>query len=127
MRKAWVSMILATLLVGVLAFTVYSQQTGSTDSPAGSAAVQVLRGGVSQTVPVELTLHLSTTTGVQTVIVPLQLSVNLNVGPMEAIDLNMAIEPATQFVSPITGVEAIVESAAITATESITETETVTE
>lgn len=123
MRKTWISVVLALLLVGVLAFTVYSQQTDSEDAPA----VQVLRGGVSQSVPVELTLLMSTSTGVQTVTVPLQLSVNLNVGPMEAIDLNMALEPASQFVSPIAGVEAIVESAAITGTESISETETVTE
>ncbi len=123
MRKTWVSITLAALLIGVLAFTVYSQQTDTESSPA----VQLLRGGVSQSVPIELTLHLSTTTGVQTVTVPLELNINLNVGPMEAVDLNLDLAPASQFVSPITGVESIVTSSEISATESITESGSITD
>ena len=122
MQRISMSLLFAVLLIGALGFTVYSQQ--SDNAPV---EVQVLSGGVNQQVPINLTLLVSTETGVQTVTVPLNLNVNLSIGPVEAVDLNVELQPASQFISPIAVVESGISVGEMTATETITETDAVTE
>lgn len=123
MQRILASLLFAVLLIGTLGYTVYSQQ--GDDAPV---AVQILQGGVSQQLPIDLTLLVSTETGVQTVTVPLNLHVNLSVGPVEAVDLDVTVEQASSpFVSPIAVVEPVTSASEMTATESITESDAVTE
>lgn len=122
MQRISASLLIAVLLLGALGFTVYSQQ--GDDAPV---EVQVLSGGINQQVPVDVTLLVSTETGVQTVTVPLNLNVNLRIGPVEAVDLSVELEPASQFVSPIAVVESVTSVSEMTTTETVTESDTVTE
>lgn len=119
MKRVSSTILLALLLLIVLVATVYSQQGSTADTPV----VRVLQGGIHQEIPVNITLQISTETGVQTVTVPLKLDLNLNIGPVDAVDLDVSLEPATQFVSPITLVGAVEPTATITATEEMTATE----
>lgn len=127
MQRISVSLLLALLLIAILGFTVYSQQSDS--APVG---VQILQGNVTQQVPIDVTLLISTETGVQTVTVPLNLNVNLSVGPVEAVDMSVELEPASQFISPITVVSPAVTDTEMSETdmaetEAMSETETITE
>lgn len=123
MRKLGYSLTLALLLVATLAFTVYSQR--DTTSPADG--IQILEGGVHHTLPVDITLVVPTDSGPQTVTVPIMLNLNLTVGPLDAISLEVDAAQAAQFVSPLRVVEPITASAALTDSEELTDTDTVTE
>ena len=99
MRKIGTSVVLAVLLITVLAFVVYSQ-SGRTP------AVKVLQGGVSHQIPMDITVLVPAGTGVQTVTVPIVLDLNLSVGPVNAIDMQVNVSQPAQFVSPIATVRA---------------------
>lgn len=119
MRKLSYSLTLALLLVATLAFTVYSQRS-NTASPASE--IQILEGGVHHTLPVDITLVVPTESGPQTVTVPIMLNLNLTVGPVDAIHLEVEAEQAQQAVSPLRVVEPITASAELTDSEALTDT-----
>lgn len=118
MKRTSAAILLALLMVTALVMSVYSQQT----DPATAPIVQILQGGVHQEIPVNVTLQISTAGGIQTVTVPLKLDFNLTIGPIDAVDLDVSLEPATQFVSPLTVVAPVGSTEAITATEEVTGT-----
>lgn len=125
MKRISTSILFALLMMTILVVTVYSQQFTTNKAPV----VQVLQGGVHQEIPIDITLQISTDGGIQTVTVPLKLDFNLTIGPIDAVDLDVKLAPADQFVSPITVVdiaEADVDAAEIDASTSITTTEEVT-
>lgn len=111
MRKLGYSIILAILLVATLAFTVYSQRAANS---AEETSVQVLEGGVRHQLPVDITLVVATDSGPQTITVPILLNLNLTVGPVDAIELNVAAESPIQFVSPLRVVEPITSATTLT-------------
>ncbi len=121
MKRISASILLALLMVTALVLTVYSQQFTTDKAPV----IQVLQGGVHQEIPVDITLQISTDGGIQTVTVPLKLDFNLTIGPVDAVDLDVTLEPASQFVSPIMTVDTV-EAADVEATDTITATEEVT-
>ena len=123
MRKFIYSATLATLLIALLAVTVYSQRTTSDDEPA----VQLLQGGVSHQLPVDVTLVIATESGPQTVTVPIMLNLNLSIGPVGAVDLAVDAAQASQAVSPLRVVEPLTATIELTDTEEVTGTGTVTE
>jgi hypothetical protein len=90
--------LLALLLLVVLAWAVYSQNR--------APAVQVLQGGVSQQIPLEVQVLVPAANGVQTVTVPLVLNLNLSIGPVNAVDMRVNVQQGSQFVSPIATVKA---------------------
>jgi hypothetical protein len=94
MRKIGTSLLLAGLLIVVLALVVYSQ-SGRTP------AVKVLQGGVSHEIPMDITVLVPAGTGVQTVTVPIVLNLNLSIGPVNAVDMQVEVSQPAQFVSPI--------------------------
>ena len=116
MRKLTYSVALALLLIAAFAVTVYSQRAASTDD-----GIKVLTGGVSQSLPVNLTLVVPTDSGPQTVTVPIVLNLNLTVGPTNALDMDIQAEQATQFVSPLQVVEPVTTSEEITTGVTITQ------
>ncbi len=116
MRKLTISLALAALLVAALVLTVYSQRTESANDE-----IRVLVGGVSQQLPLDLTLVLPTESGPQTVTVPVVLNLNLTVGPLDAINMGIQAEPALQFVSPLQVIEPISAGAAVTTGAVITQ------
>ena len=92
MRKIWVSVLLSVFLIAVLGFTVYSQQTSTNDADSesnGGPVIQLLQGGVEHHIPLDITMLLSSTTGVQTVTVPVTLKLDLSIGPVEALDIDV--------------------------------------
>lgn len=101
MKRIGTSLILALFFVGVLGFTAFSQQTASDEAAADEIEVQILEESIRQEIPVDITLLMSTTTGVQTVTVPIKLNINLTVGPIDAVDLAVEVQNASQFVSPL--------------------------
>lgn len=119
MRKLGYSLTLALLLVAILAFTVYSQRNNTASS---SDDIRVLEGGVHHTLPVDITLVVPTESGPQTVTVPIMLNLNLTVGPVDAINLEVEADQAQQFVSPLRVVEPITASAELTDSEALTDT-----
>ncbi|MCC6168512.1 MAG: hypothetical protein IT329_14920 [Caldilineaceae bacterium] len=121
MRKLGTSLILAALLIATLAFTVYSQRSDS----AGLEGVRILEGGVSHQLPVDITLVLPTESGPQTVTVPILLNLNLTVGPIDAINLDVQAESGVQFISPLRIVEPLT-SPLITSTLDITSSAEIT-
>jgi hypothetical protein len=116
MRKLSFSLILAALLIAALALTVYSQRTES-----ASDAIRVLVGGVSQSVPVDVTLVLAGESGPLTVTVPLMLNLNLTVGPLDAIDVDIEATEGQQFISPLQVIEPITSSVEITPSSPLTD------
>lgn len=102
MKRIGTSVALALLFISVLGFTAFSQQSKSDE-----VEVQILEGGISQELPVDVTLLVSTTTGVQTVTVPLKLNINLTIGPVDAVDMSVDIQGGTQFVSPVSTVKSV--------------------
>lgn len=121
MRKLGTSLILAALLIATLAFTVNSQRSDS----AGLEGVRILEGGVSHQLPVDITLVLPTESGPQTVTVPILLNLNLTVGPIDAINLDVQAESGVQFISPLRIVEPLT-SPLITSTLDITSSAEIT-
>lgn len=101
MKRIGTSLFVALLFVGVLGFTAFSQQTTSSDAAADEIDVQILEESIQQELPVDITLLISTTTGVQTVTVPIKLNIDLTVGPINAVDLSVDVQNAPQFVSPL--------------------------
>ncbi|NJN81442.1 MAG: hypothetical protein HC802_03605 [Caldilineaceae bacterium] len=116
MRKFSISLVVGILLIVVLGLTVYSQST----SPV-APVVQMLQSGVSQQVPFDVQIQVPTESGVQTVTVPLVLNLNLTVGPVEALDMNLVVGQASPFVSPLT-TAAPKTSVEVTTTSTITTT-----
>jgi hypothetical protein len=115
MRKLTYSVALALLLVAAFAITVYSQRT-----TAANDEMKVLVGGVSHQLPMDLTLVIPTDSGPQTVTVPIVLNLNLTVGPLSAIHMDIQAEQAAQFVSPLQVIEPLSAGEAITAGVAIT-------
>lgn len=115
MRKLSTSLILAALLIATLAFTVYSQRSDS----AALEGVRILEGGVSHRLPVDVTLVLPTDSGPQTVTVPILLNLNLTVGPIDAINLDVQAGSGVQFISPLHVVEPLT-SPLVTSTLEVT-------
>lgn len=115
-RKLTISVALAALLVAALALTVYSQRTESANDE-----IRILVGSISQQLPFDLTLILPTETGPQTVTVPVVLNLNLTVGPLDAINMDIQAAPALQFVSPLQVIEPISAGDAVTTGVVITE------
>jgi hypothetical protein len=117
------------LLVAILAITVYSQrdstaQTGDTGEPE---EVQILEGGLSHQLPIAITLVVPTDSGAQTVTVPLMLNLNLTVGPVDGLNLEVEADQPMQFISPLRIVEPLTATVAITDSETITDGEDVTD
>ncbi|MEM7538749.1 MAG: hypothetical protein AAF639_41695 [Chloroflexota bacterium] len=127
MRKIWVSVVLSVFLITILGFTVYSQQTSTTEAESDSGPViQLLQGGVEHHIPLDITMLLASDTGVQTVTVPVTLKLDLSIGPVEAIDIDVNLSETEAFVSPLTIVEPVPEidaSAEITETDVLTDTD----
>jgi hypothetical protein len=124
MRKIGYSVLLALLFVVILAFTVYSQPAAPA---AEEPAVQVLQGGLSQQVPIAVTLVITSDSGPQTVTVPLMLNLNLSIGPVNALTMDVQAEQPLQVVSPLQVVAPLTEAAPVTATGAVTSGEAVTE
>jgi hypothetical protein len=120
MRRLWISIVLAGLLIAALGVTVFSQVVRPT---AQSDEVRILQGGVSHQVPVSVTLIVPTESGIQTVTVPLLLNLNLTVGPLNAIDLAVDVPAPTQFVSPITAITPVTTTSAVTTSSTTTGTQ----
>ena len=106
MRRIVLSVLFGLCLVAGVGLTVYSQSAGQAPAPQ----VQVLQGGLSQQIPVDVTILLPTETGVQTVTVPLLLNLDLSIGPVEALGLDVQVDTASPFISPLTVVGPSVES-----------------
>jgi hypothetical protein len=126
MRKVVYSVVLATLLVAILAVTVYSQRDSNAQTD-DAGEVQILEGGVRHQLPIAITLVVPTESGAQTVTVPLMLNLDLTVGPVDGLNLEVEAEQPMQFVSPLRIVEPLTATVAITDSEGITESEAVTD
>lgn len=98
MRKIGTSTVLALLAIIVVAFVVYSQSRTT-------QSIKVLQGGVSHQIPMDITVLVPAGTGVQTVTVPIVLDLNLSVGPVNALDLQVDVSQPAQSVSPIATVQ----------------------
>lgn len=98
MRKVLVSLLVGLLMIAAIGLTVYSQGATQAETPE----VQVLQGGISQQIPVDVTVLVPTETGVHTVTVPIVLNLNLTVGPMEAAGLDVQVDTTSPFLSPLT-------------------------
>ncbi|MBV7329014.1 hypothetical protein KFU94_12290 [Chloroflexi bacterium TSY] len=122
MQKIWTGLALALIFVSLMIVSLYRQQNASAQDVAQTAVITALQGGMNQQIPIDVTLLMSTETGVQTVTVPLQLNLNLTIGPVDAIDMKVDLQPASQFVSPITTVEQIFAPDTVTSTDTVTTT-----
>jgi len=116
MRRLTYSIALALLLIAAFAVAVYSQRTTSTNDE-----IKVLVGGVTHRLPMDLTVVIPTDSGPQTVTVPVVLNLNLTVGPLSAITMDIQAEQPSQFVSPLQVIEPPSAGEAITTGVAITQ------
>lgn len=123
MHKLTTSLTLAALLIATLAFTLYSTVYSQRGDAVNLDDVRLLEGGVTHQLPVDVTLVIPTDSGPQTVTVPLMLNLNLTIGPVDAIHLDVQAESAVQFVSPLHEVH---EVGAITSTLEVTSSAEIT-